>query len=125
MANLLLLDDEQVLLEAMEELLTGVGHRVQATDSADDALAILDSSENDLPDLIISDVIMPTMNGLEFLKAVRARPGLEDEPFLFVSASTTLQMEKWLAEIDGVSFIRKPFDIQALFDAVTRILRDR
>ncbi len=123
MADLLIVDDEVALVEAMEMLLTDIGHQVQAVNSAREALDRLEESA-DIPDLILADVLMPKMNGFEFIRAVRENPRLQHIPVLFVSASTTMEMEIRMGELGRAGFLRKPFEIEKLFEAIDSILQE-
>ena len=97
------------------------GHQVRSADSGLAALPLIEGSQ---PELIISDVLMPGMTGTELLEAVRDRSEWHDIPFLFVSASTTAEIERQLDATHRVSFLRKPFDIDTLSYAVLQALRD-
>lgn len=121
MANLVLVEDDLALLDGLEEYLMLSGHNVLALDSAKRAITAL-ASVAYLPDLIISDVMMPDMTGIEMLKIVRGQEKWADIPFLFVSASTTLTMEGELQSYERVAFVRKPFDPQKLLEAVNEML---
>jgi CheY-like chemotaxis protein len=121
MADLLIVEDDPALRDGMLELLSIKGHQVR---SADSGLAALPAIEARRPELIISDVIMPGLTGPQLLEAVRDRSEWHDIPFLFVSASTTAEIERQLDSTHRVSFLRKPFDIDTLFYAVLQALRD-
>ena len=123
-ANLLLADDEEIMLDVMQELLSAYGHNVLAVGSAHAAMDVLQSLDmENLPDIIITDVVMPKMSGIELLKAVRNNPQWADIPFLFISASTTLSMEGQIAAFDNIKFLRKPFDSETLQETVTTMLQ--
>jgi two-component system sensor histidine kinase/response regulator len=120
MANLLIVEDNPALLEGMREFLSLVGHRVRATNCSQAALSAI---EADLPELIISDVAMPGMTGPQLLDTVRTGSDGDGIPFLFVSASAEPEVESQLSALDGVSFLRKPFEIEMLHRAVAEALR--
>lgn len=121
MVDLLLVDDEKDLLEALDMVLSAEGHQTQAVDSARQALDILLESDNCKPDLIISDIMMPDMSGLELLETIRAHPGCADLPLLFISASIPPEMEAQIAQMGHVSFLRKPFQIDELCSMVDEL----
>lgn len=116
MADLLVVEDDPALRVAMLELLSMQGHQVRSADSGLAALPLIEGSQ---PELIISDVLMPGMTGTELLEAVRDRPEWNGIPFIFVSASSTAEIENQLDAMHRVSFLRKPFEIDTLFDAVS------
>lgn len=123
MADLLIVDDEVALVEALEMLLTDVGHQVQAVNSAKEALEKLHEAEQN-PDLIVADVLMPQMNGFELIKTVRENPSWAHIPVLFISASTTMEMEVQMGKLGKASFLRKPFEVEKLFEAIDTMLQD-
>jgi signal transduction histidine kinase/CheY-like chemotaxis protein len=125
-ANLLLVDDDETMLEVMSEILAMVGYEVQAAKSGEAALAVLKGTdEASRPALIVTDVVMPQMTGLQLLEEVRNHSEWAGIPFLFISASTTLAMEGQIAGLDNVAFLRKPFDSQRLQETVAGVLTDR
>jgi CheY-like chemotaxis protein len=122
---LLLVDDDETMLEVMNEILATAGYEVQAAKSGEAALGVLEAAdESNRPTLIITDVVMPQMTGLQLLETVRNHPEWAGIPFLFISASTTLAMEGQIAGLDNVAFLRKPFDSQRLQETVARALAD-
>jgi CheY-like chemotaxis protein len=119
MADLLIVEDDPALRVAMLELLSMQGHQVRSADSGLAALPIIEAGR---PELIVSDLLMPGMTGTELLTAVRDRPDWNGIPFLFVSASTTEEIERELDSMHRVSFLRKPFEIDTLYDTVSLAL---
>ena len=122
MPKLLLVDDQRDLLDALSTLFTLEGYRVEAARSGHEAMSKLLASEQDKPDLIISDVIMPRMTGRELLERVRQHPTLADIPFLFVSATVVSEEEDEIARMGTVRFLRKPFRIEDLCALVAEML---
>src|SRR4051794_28382865 len=70
MSRILVIDDEDVIRMLVMEILESAGHDVTGADSAECALGLLEESDFDL---VVSDVVMPGLSGLELLEAVRAR----------------------------------------------------
>lgn len=127
LARLLIVDDDETLLGVMHEILSALDYDVQTADSGMAALDRLGaaSAGDELPDLIVADVVMPGMTGLQLLESVRANTNWAGIPFLFVSGSTTLAMEGQIAGLDNVHFLRKPFDTETLQEIVAAALRAR
>lgn len=121
MANLLLVDDEKDLLDSIDQLLTFEGHQTRALSSGEEVVAALADPEFVKPDLIITDIIMPGMNGFDLLDYVRAQPDYKRVPFLFISASVMPSVEQQLAQTEAVYYLRKPFDIEALCNLVESV----
>lgn len=121
MTNLLVVDDEPSLLEALATILCDAGYQVQAVTSGQAALQALESSEGRLPDLIIADVVMFEMTGLQLFEAVRSAPGLSGIPFLFTSAFVSPEREQQIAGFSKAALLAKPFEVEELFDAIEAI----
>lgn len=70
MAKVLIVDDEQILTDAYELVLSKDGHKVFVANRPKDGL---DIAEKEHPDILLLDMLMPDMNGIEFLKALKAK----------------------------------------------------
>ena len=85
--SVLLVDDDSdylwLLWDAMK--MTGISCRFRETQRAHDALTILRKSKEELPDVILLDIEMPGMNGIEFLEEVKKEPSLRDITTIIVS----------------------------------------
>ncbi len=112
MASVLVVDDETVLLEMMAALIADLGYRVITATNGYDALAAL-SRETAPPDLIISDVMMPCMDGVELAREVRGSPRWRDVPVILMSAAG-LPRNRHTADY----FLDKPFDIDDLITLI-------
>ncbi len=118
--RILVVDDFATMRKVIKNLLKQAGYNniVEAEDGAE-ALKTLKSVN---VDFVISDWNMPNMNGLEFLKAVRADGDLSSKPFLMVTAEA-LQDNVVLAVKAGVSdYIVKPFTAEVLSEKIEKIL---
>lgn len=82
--RILIVDDNPVTIRLLHAMLTRAGYRVIEADSGSRALAIL---EDDLPDLILLDIDMPGMTGLDACRVIKSAPRTADIPILFVTAS--------------------------------------
>jgi CheY-like chemotaxis protein len=113
---ILIVDDEACLCELMAEIL--VEHFVVITASnGKEALALVQKYK---PDVIISDVMMPLMSGLELLKALRADPMSRHIPVILLSAAVS-----GLNIPEANAFIQKPFNIENLERVVTEIIKTK
>lgn len=120
MATILIVDDRPVNLAFMGALLTYRGHRViEAADGAE-ALTMVRAVR---PDLVITDVRMPTMDGAEFARRLRASPALSHTPIIFHTASPHDRDTRAVAIAAGVATILgKPCEPQLIIDAVNAAL---
>nr|CRH05260.1 Putative histidine kinase with three response regulator receiver domains and one PAS domain [Candidatus Magnetococcus massalia] len=106
LGNILVVDDTPANLRLLTDILSKEGYRVRA---APDATLALNSIERKAPDLILLDVRMPGMNGIELCKLLKSKPASAPIPVLFISAlgDTTDKMRGFQA--GGVDYITKPF----------------
>ena len=115
-STVLIVDDDSQCRQLYISLLTPFGHRVL---EARDGREGLEIARRDKPDLIISDILMPTMNGYEFVTAVRKTPPLQDVPVIFHSASFLGREARALGEACGVSmYILKPCEPEKILEIV-------
>jgi putative two-component system response regulator len=115
MNKILLVEDEALLLEVMCNILESEGFEIHPANNGKQAL---ECYMEDMPDLIISDIMMPEMDGFELLKAVRNLPNGVTVPFLFLSARTE-RADVNRARLLGVDdYLFKPFDAPELINAV-------
>ncbi len=75
------------------------------------------------PDLIITDLNMPVMNGLEFLQALRAVPSTSRTPTLMLTTETKAELKQQGKALGLTGWIVKPFNPAQLKQAITRVLR--
>ena len=106
MALILIVDDDAQSRQLYVSLLTPFGHEVIGAGDGEEGL---EQARLRKPDLIISDILMPTMNGYEFVSALRTFPALASIPVIFHSASFLDRETRSLGAACGVSrFIMKP-----------------
>jgi putative two-component system response regulator len=123
MEKILLVEDDPLLLEVMHSILGGEGYDVYP---ANNGRLALDLFVTVSPHLIISDIMMPEMNGFELLKTVRSMPIGITIPFLFLSAKTERADVSHARELGVDDYLFKPFDSDELVQAVrTRLDRRR
>lgn len=123
MATILIIDDRALNRELLETLLSYQGHRVlEATDGAT-GLAQVRAQR---PDLVISDLLMPTMDGFEFVRQLRADPEIADTPVIFASAHYLKEESRQLAEACGIATIlSKPCEPETILRVVAEALGGR
>jgi putative two-component system response regulator len=114
MSRILLIDDEAVVRGLMAEILESDGHDVTAAETAESALVLLD--EDDTFELIVSDVMMPGLSGLELLETVRAhRASL---PVVLVTGAGTYETLSQALTRGAAGLVTKPFSHAELKSAV-------
>jgi putative two-component system response regulator len=121
--KILLVEDDALLLEVMRNILEAEKFDVYPTRNGKQALEFFMNSK---PDLIVSDIMMPEMDGYELLEAVRAIPTGVTIPFLFLSARTERADVSRARSLGVDDYLFKPFDAPELINAVrSRIDRRR
>ena len=115
--TILLVEDEHMVRTVTERGLTRHGYKVMSASNGEDALELLACGEP--VDLLISDVVMPLMDGPTMVRA--ARKDWPDLPILFMSGYAEEQLRKSI-DIDNVAFLPKPFSMIELAEAVRTAL---
>jgi DNA-binding NtrC family response regulator len=118
--TVLLVDDKPNNLEVLSALLSREGYEVRVARSGAAALAEVRTV---LPDVIITDLKMPGMDGLEFFRAVRAIDG--DVPAIFITAFGTVESAVAAMKSGAYDYLTKPLDHQKLALIVRRALDQR
>ena len=111
--DILIADDEILLLESLQDALEQAGYRVALARHGLEALAMLDRLAR--PALVVLDLQMPVLDGVQFLEELRKRPDHGDFGVLAMSATVNGQ---WVDHVPGVfRTLRKPFEAQELIAA--------
>ena len=121
-AQLLLVDDEPGLREAVKDYLQESGFKVQVASNAREGWELM---QQNLPDLVISDVMMPQVDGYQFLKQMREDPRFKALPVVFLTAKgmTNDRIQGYQAGVDA--YLPKPFDPDELVAIVENLLERR
>jgi DNA-binding NarL/FixJ family response regulator len=123
--KLMLVDDEAPLRKAVGTYLRGRGYTVAVKESAADALESMQPNkkgELKLPDLIITDVKMPEMDGYAFLKELRSVPALQFIPVIFLTARGMTKDRIQGYRAGANAYLPKPFDPEELVSIVDNLL---
>ncbi|MBC7880853.1 MAG: response regulator transcription factor [Anaerolineae bacterium] len=119
MKRILLVDDDANLLRVLNRYLTKQGYVVQAASSVQEALRLF---ELEPPDLIVSDVNLPEVNGLEFCKQVRRRRRGELLPFIFLSGCGAIDDRLAGLRVGADDYLPKPFEPRELVARIEAML---
>jgi putative two-component system response regulator len=118
MSKILVIDDERVIRNLMVEILELDGHEVVSADTSESAMSLLE--ERDDFELVVSDVVMPGLSGLELLEAVRARRA--SLPVLLVTGAGTYDTLSQALTRGAAGLVTKPFAHHELQEAVGHAL---
>ena len=119
MARILVIDDDPMMRELYREILAGAGHEISITENGTQALARIDD-HRDQPDLIVVDLMMPNLNGYEFVKRLRLVDRHAKTP---VIAASNLSTGEWALHAGADRFLAKPFRSQELIALINELLR--
>jgi DNA-binding response OmpR family regulator len=121
-AKILVVDDEAALGDFLEQVLTADGYSVRRATDGRQALTVA-RAEN--PDLILMDIMMPNLNGIEACRQLRAQPATRDIPILMLTGYNTRDRleESIIAGADD--FLGKPVDLVELRVRVRAMLKVR
>lgn len=119
--SILLVDDQPDLLRIMKDSLADAGYDVTTATDGASALEALNAFR---PDVIVSDVEMPGMNGFDFCEAFRREPRNAAIPFIFLTAFDSKERQRQARLVGADDFLIKPFDMLELLVMVkTRLAR--
>ena len=118
--TILAVDNSPVNLSLLESMLEPLGYRVIKAWTVPEALSI---ARKNAPDLILSDLHMPDLNGFEFFAAIRTDAALKPIPFVLISSTTWSEDDLTRAFRMGVrTFIRRPIEPQSLVKEIQAAL---
>lgn len=120
MPRILVVDDDAAIVKLISVILSRAGHEVRSSTHPVEALDLLKVFT---PDLIISDVVMPYMTGLEFLEQVRDHDHLSAMPFVLLSSHAERSDVRRGMNLGADDYLPKPFTPQDLITAVDARLR--
>ena len=120
MAHILIIDDDRAIRDFLRSALESRGHRVSTAENGYDALSVFDHTV----DLVITDMIMPHMNGAETIHCLKAKsPGL---PIIGISGGGSTPARTFLGvaiTVGADRTLEKPFNVLALYQAVAAVLK--
>ena len=118
MATILVVDDEFAIVDLLEMVLVDEGHHVLTAANGRQALERL--VEHPLPDLVISDYMMPILDGASLLRAMQDTERQRDIPCIIMSS---MPEENVRQRVDGIAaFVRKPFELAKVVKLVASLL---
>jgi CheY-like chemotaxis protein len=113
MATILLVEDEEPIRQFIGELLEGEGYDVVTADHGAQALGLVESAR---PGLVVTDLMMPIMNGAELCRRLKHDAATQSVPVIVMSAADRAQANGCGAD----AFLKKPFELETLLELVER-----
>lgn len=118
--NILVIDDSTTNVVLMQAILKNKGYLIETALSVKEAYIIMN---NKMPDLILLDLLMPHIDGFEFLKEIKSNEKTCNIPVIIVSALTDQVSIQKTKDMGAVEFIKKPVDIQKLLKHVESVFK--
>ena len=119
MKKILIVDDDPILREVLQNSLEQKGYQVVSVGSGKSALV---QFNQDVPDIIVSDISMPEMDGFEFCRQLRSQPSGKLIPFIFLSAKNNLDDRIQGHTIGADSYLSKPFEMKELLANIEALI---
>lgn len=118
--TILIVDDSESIREVVKFTLENEGFDVLVGNDGKDALKFLDGRTLDM---VITDLHMPEMNGIELIKEVRVKEDYKRIPILFLTTESQAQKKNEAKEAGATGWIVKPFVPAKLIEAVNKVMR--
>ena len=116
--TILTVDDSRTMRDMLMLALKDAGYRVV---QAEDGVHGLEVLQSDRPDIVITDINMPRMDGFGFIEGMRADPNHKATPVLVLTTESDAAKKQRAREAGATGWIVKPFDPAKLVDAVRRV----
>lgn len=116
MKRIIVCDDEPHIVEGLRHLLRAPDRHIEVTSSGKEALQRIEEA---IPHLLIVDIMMPEMSGLDVVARLRAQDRTKDLPIIILTAKGQAQDAVMAQEVWGATVMTKPFQPRALRELVT------
>lgn len=119
MSKILVIEDEKNILLVYKKLLSKYGYDVI---TAEDGIKGLELAQNEMPDLIILDLVIPKLEGLKVLEALKEENSTEDIPVIVASAKSDKDSIEEVLKAGAVNYLVKPIQKEELLTEVKKYL---
>lgn len=119
MKKILVVDDDNILRTVLKHYLEKQGYQVKDVASGNEGLTAFNEYS---PDLVVSDVAMPEMDGLEFCRNLRSQPSGQLIPFIFLSGKDKLEDRVQGHSMGADDYLTKPFEMKELLAKIEGLL---
>ena len=119
MSTILIIEDNEKNLKLVRDVLQAKGHTTAEAESAEEGLKLVAERK---PDLVLMDIQLPGMSGIDALKILRAEEATRAIPVIAISASVMQQDRKQITDAGFDDFIEKPINLKDFLGAVNKAL---
>ena len=119
--NILIVDDSKSMRKVISKVLQASGFQVGTLMEAENGQEALGVLEKEWVDIILSDIHMPIMNGVEFLRVLKDQEELKELPIVFITTESNEERVNEIMSLGANGYIRKPFrpeDIRSLLSKI-------
>ena len=118
MAKILIVDDDVLITNLMNTLVTMDGHEAFIVNNSAEAMGAAKSKH---PDLITLDLMMPNLNGFELCALLRADPEFAQTPIIIVSAKEDSKSKETAFKAGATEYLSKPFNIDEFLNTIKKL----
>lgn len=123
MGIILVIEDEEHIQRMIEVILKKSGHQSIKAKSGEEAVKLLETMKgNDRPNLILLDIMLGGMDGLQVLKALRVKEDLKDIPVLMITAIAHENVVLKGIQLGAKGYVKKPFHPKELLERVAKFI---
>jgi two-component system cell cycle response regulator DivK len=122
MSLILIVEDNERNLKLVRDVLQVKGYKTIEATTAEDGIKL---AREHRPELILMDILLPGMNGIEALEILRADPATASIPVIAVTASVMQQDRKMITEAGFDAYVGKPISVREFLDAVRAALEKK
>jgi two-component system cell cycle response regulator DivK len=119
LAKILIVEDNALNIKLFCDLLSAHGHETQAVTDSREAL---DTARSFAPEILITDIQLPHLSGIDLIRLVRADPDLGDVPIMAVTAYSAPGDEERIRAAGAQSYVTKPISVMRFVAAVDELL---
>ncbi|MGI8551403.1 MAG: response regulator [Dehalococcoidia bacterium] len=116
MKTILVVDDESSIVSMLRFVLSDEGYHVVTASNGQEGLALLEESR---PDLVLTDLMMPILDGREMVGRMQAHPSYQSIPVVLMSAGAVMPAA---SQSHPTPFLRKPFQLTDLLETIERLI---
>ncbi|ADE53209.1 response regulator [Coraliomargarita akajimensis] len=119
MAKILLIEDAKTESLVVNKILKSIGHTVINAENGEDGLAL---AEKEQPDLVLSDIVMPKMDGFQVCRKIKRNKTMQHIPVILISSKSEETDKFWGLKQGASDYLNKPFDESDLVASIGNVL---